>query len=586
MTCSSCDQKNYNSSVGSCSTSSTDSSNIKYTGPNLTCSDISTNSSVETAIQALDAAICENSGINWSAFEYNCLPTLCECSITSAASFVDAITAQLCTTNTSLISLTSSYNDFVLETSSNFTNIINPGLTLNCINVVNTDNLSQIFTKINSAICSLKGNFENPNFTFACINVFPSDNLLSVINKIGTELCSIDTRVTNIETNLLPTFNNTANCLNGTSNDSLYTTIGSITNLLCTKPSLNVNDLYSTCVPIGEDLTETLNLMLSNVDNLNKNRINGVNNYFNRSSRVELILNTVDEGNACFGYDLSIQDIGGLDEYAKVNSSDSTSDYLENKIIKGSGIDITVEDDEGYKTLVINATNEDTYQVKVKSDGSDTPGYLINKLNTSSSLDGAIVLTDAYESTSDSLVITPSLNYTTLASKILQTIIDDTSLSNIFCTMLACQCECSSSTTNRRLVQIRFRNEGSVPLTFSSNIAQLSTPSTLYSGAVTINNSEGFNTGYFYITDTTSDVKLSITLQNNTNPTELFYHIYATETDGITPITGSDNVNGALTYSNSVVFDPYASTGYTLGNPLPTNTTIKLYVIVSDSSFD
>jgi len=585
MACSSCDQKNYNSSVGSCSTSSTDASNIKYTGPNLTCSDISTNSSVETAIQALDAAICENSGINWASFDYNCLPTLCECEISSASTFVDAITNQLCSIVTTASSFRTDYDNFTDSVESDFNNIVNPELTLTCINVTNSDTIYQIFQKINTSICSINSNLNSPEYSFPCINVGGSDSVFSTIQKIGDEVCSIDSRVTTIENNLLPTFNNSGSCLSTTgTNDSLYSTVVAIRNLLCQKPSLDVEDLSSNCDNVGSDLTSTLNNVLGNLDYLNSKTINSVN-VNSESSKVELFITPVD-GNPCAGYDLSIRDTGGLDTMVKISSGDSTSDYLANKIVNGAGINIYTDSEEGYETLIIENTNLDSYQLKVKSDGSDTPGYLINKLNTSSSLDGAIVLTDAYESTSDSLVITPSLNYTTLASKILQTIIDDTSLSNIFCTMLACQCECSSPTTNRRLVQIRFRNEGSVPLTFSSNIAQLSTPSTLYSGAVTINNTEGFDTGYFYITDTTSDVKLSITLQNNTNPTELFYHIYATETDGTTPITGSDNVNGALTYGNSVVFDPYASTGYTLGNPLPTNTTIQLYVIVSDSSFD
>jgi hypothetical protein len=81
------------------------------------------------------------------------------------------------------------------------------------------------------------------------------------------------------------------------------------------------------------------------------------------------------------------------DEKVKVNSSDNTSDYLQNKIEAGSNISITTKTCGGSETIVISADDQvspvqsDGTDEKVKISSSDgTPGYLQDKLSAGSNV--------------------------------------------------------------------------------------------------------------------------------------------------------------------------------------------------------
>src|SRR5687768_15827903 len=78
-----------------CGTNVGDSKCIAYTGPNLSCSGIETNDSVQTALQKIDEQICAVTG-DYSAYSYNCLVDWWGESITTEGDFVDAITSYAC----------------------------------------------------------------------------------------------------------------------------------------------------------------------------------------------------------------------------------------------------------------------------------------------------------------------------------------------------------------------------------------------------------------------------------------------------------------------------------------------------------
>src|SRR5689334_7513948 len=90
----------YNSNCTDCNTACNgnivDSKCVGYYGPNLVCSTISTNDSLELALQKIDEILCSTSG-DYSTYDIHCLPG----PITTEAQFVSVITDYLCTLNDS-----------------------------------------------------------------------------------------------------------------------------------------------------------------------------------------------------------------------------------------------------------------------------------------------------------------------------------------------------------------------------------------------------------------------------------------------------------------------------------------------------
>jgi len=80
---------------------------------------------------------------------------------------------------------------------------------------------------------------------------------------------------------------------------------------------------------------------------------------------------------------------GGADEKAKVSSNDTTTNYLENKIVAGSNVTVVVNNEGGDEQLQISATTSGIAgpDEKVKVSSNDTTeNYLYNKITTTSPL--------------------------------------------------------------------------------------------------------------------------------------------------------------------------------------------------------
>ena len=102
---------------------------VVYTGPNLSCSGIETNDSLETALQKIDEQICSATG-DYSSYQMNCLPTYWGQAITTESEFVDAITTYACATSTSLSTfLSTTFPAYVSSIDSRFSLIEYPGIT-------------------------------------------------------------------------------------------------------------------------------------------------------------------------------------------------------------------------------------------------------------------------------------------------------------------------------------------------------------------------------------------------------------------------------------------------------------------------
>ena len=205
-----------------CGTNVGDSKCIAYTGPNLACSGIETNDSVETALQKIDEQICTVTG-DYSSYQFNCLTEWLGESITTEAEFVDAITAYACEITENLESFTGvTFPSYQSSVAARFEAIEGPGITCTIAGVTAADDLDTILTKYCTALGDLNTDLSITGVDWdQCFTVTtPPTTIAEAFSLVIDQICQVEAAGATF-----PTFNNSENCIAGTSTDSLVTTI-------------------------------------------------------------------------------------------------------------------------------------------------------------------------------------------------------------------------------------------------------------------------------------------------------------------------------------------------------------------------
>lgn len=411
-----------------CSGSTQSSCDCTYTGNNLACSGINKNDSLNTLVEKIDAQICSIQG-DYSSYNFNCLTTWWGESITTEAEFVDAITDYACT-------LKSDFDSFVETTFANYQTAVDarfdaievPGITCSTASVTNTDTLQQVLTKYCTKFGSIDTALALSSVTWdQCFTVpVAPTTIAGGFNLLIDQICSLQTDV-----QPLPTFDNTGNCLEGTSTDTLVETIDAIINRLCYTPIWNTgdDDVYYGCVPKnnvggGENqLQNVVNNLLSATSDLIENKVVTWSGDF--------VVEQVDPENACLGLSVSLATPLNQDRKVAVNATDDTPGELIDKLAAGDNITLTVIGSNPNKQLEISA---DVDHKVLASNTDDTPGFLVDKV--SGDTDEGITLTPTYNPTSKKVDFNLDVDMDTLVNSILTKISSDTTLRGVFCSIV------------------------------------------------------------------------------------------------------------------------------------------------------
>lgn len=249
-----------------CGNTVTSSACVQYLGPNLSCSGILTNDSLEVALQKIDTQICSAIG-DYSTYQFNCLPTWLGSAIITEAEFVEAITGYTCQTRTNLDDfLNVDFPAYQAAVTVLLNNVDVPGITCSIAGITNTDTIAQALTKYCTAITEIEDDIDISSVTWNdCFTVVsPPATIAAGFQLLSDQICSVKA-----SSSTLPTFNNTANCLVGGATDSLVSTVGQIITRLCILPKLNNASLTSSCITIpapAADLQTLLQNMLNKMD--------------------------------------------------------------------------------------------------------------------------------------------------------------------------------------------------------------------------------------------------------------------------------------------------------------------------------
>lgn len=308
---------------------------VIYTGPNLSCSGVETNDSLETILQKIDEQICSAVG-DYTTYQFNCLDDWFGDAITSEAVFVNAMTEYACEISTNLTTFTDvtfvTYQD---EVDARFEDIEVPAITCSSASVTNTDTLQQVLTKYCTKFAAIDTalDISSVDWNDCLVVVTTPDTIAEGFQLLADQICVVKDAMPAS----LPTFNNSTSCIAGGTTDSLVTTIGLIKTRLCEGPTFDRTDLTWECLTVptfssNQDITAALQGLIDQVSDLIAD--------FPHFDEGDFAVTSV--GGACDGKAIALQTPLDVDRFVAVSSSDTSPGTLFTKLsTPNSSVSIT-----------------------------------------------------------------------------------------------------------------------------------------------------------------------------------------------------------------------------------------------------
>lgn len=390
MSCKDCSTSNVsffpvlNQGVSPCSTgdceSTIDSKCVIYSGATLNVINPSS-LDIETIIIKIND-ILANLGdgvINWEEIDTRCLG-----GTSSLYDFILNVINSLCDLEETVSGIEESASSFESSTDDRLVLLEVPNITTcGTLGLTSVDTLQQVLTKLKNAICANKTALDISGITWdVCgFSTTPPASIKTAFVSILEMICSIKNSLPEIDS--LPTFDN-RDCLNGSAIDNLETTIDLLKIAVCEiDGSFNAALLDFECVSSGGDLQTTIQNIITAVSDVEKGLITAIDtNYF------ELV--DVGSSGSCLGKKLN---------------------------------------------FIYPITDEN-----VAIDNTDTPGYLIDKLEGLNSLISIDVT-----KVGTKLRISASIDDEAFISHILNTININSTLKNLFCSIVCESADCAPS---------------------------------------------------------------------------------------------------------------------------------------------
>lgn len=426
-----------NSLCPDCTGSIVTSSCVVYGGPNLACSTILNQDTLDVALQKIDTRLCTVTG-SYATYNMGCIN---DGTVSTEADFVAAITGYVCNLNTTygLFSGTTfpAYQDTV---DSRFMALEKPGITDTVTGMGPGNTLAEDLGLLGTAIGTLRGELDITAIPWSsCFSVpTPPVTVADAIALLNTELCLVKGSGSGGTT--LPVFNNTGSCLSAPgSAESLVDTVTKIRTRVCQSPILTNNTLSAGSVVIPTaitDLNGTLQAVLTQLDALSK-----LAPVFHAG---DFTTAPVDPSNTYKGVTVSLATASVQDRFVAATASDTTPGTLVDKLSEGTNITLDSTTTPG--KVIINSTGGSGNSL-VKANINDTnPGVLDNKIAFTSPING-FSLSAAYNPTLGQVVFSPSLDMAAFAAAFMGMLENDPTLKAQFCALVAsCPSPCAAPT--------------------------------------------------------------------------------------------------------------------------------------------
>lgn len=318
-----------------CGSSVQSSACVQYKGPNLSCSGIETDDSVEVALQKIDEQICSAIG-DYSNYQFNCLPDWWGASISTEAEFVNAITDFTCEINDTVDTfINTTFSTYQSTVNSRFLVIETPGTVCSIAGLSGSESLQEVLDSYCDIITDISDEIDVTSYSVdwdQCMAATAPTTLEEAFSLVIDQICSVEA-----SSGSLPTFNNTTSCLPSPgSSDSLVSTIDKIKTYICALPELDNGNLSSTCITVPgttNDLEGILQNILDALDELKQNYVTFDTGDFDVTATGE---------DPCSGITVALQTPIDQDRFVAVSASDASPGTLFTKLSSPVGtIEIT-----------------------------------------------------------------------------------------------------------------------------------------------------------------------------------------------------------------------------------------------------
>lgn len=390
-----------------------------YTGPDLPCSGIETGDTLEVALEKLDTQVCSALG-DYSTYQFNCLPAWLGDTITTEAEFVDAITAYACEIAENLLTVTSvTIPALEASVAGDIAAVSEPAITCAAAGVTSGDDLNTILAKYCIKFGELDTAIDITGVSWSnCLASSTPATIDEAFQLVEDQICEVYALASAAA--VLPTFNNSANCLAGGVADTLVETIDAIITYTCSIFDVGAINWYCLDDNAATDLQGAFQaLVIATNENLEQ-AITEVS--------ADFVLELVNPLDPCEGMSLSLATpLVNNDRLVASDPADLNPGTLEDKILAGDNISLAIVGEQ----LEITAEND---HLLLAGPGDATPGLLIDKV--AGSTDMGVTLTPSYNGVDELVDFTLDVNMETLATNLLIQIIGNPVLLAQFCEMV------------------------------------------------------------------------------------------------------------------------------------------------------
>ena len=386
-----------------------DATYIIYTGLNLPYIGVTTNTNLAVALSDINTAVNNmNPAPDYSGYNLYCVKqTDGTTHPTNTQNFAEGISKNLCDFHTAYNTFTGTTYPAAISTLTNAVNgLINPAITYAPFSITDTDTITQVLNKNFTGIGTILTAIDPSGGTWSTLSITPPTTITTGFNSLISYIDSMNTTIAGKQP-LLPTFNNTINCLDQGDEDSLAATLGYLITYACNLPTFTTSGFTWGGINTASNLQDTVQSIANSTNYLlTYSVISGANGISNTAI-----------GGAYDGYRVSMDQ-----EYMPYYKVALTTDiagqqrFLDEKIV-GDGTTIVINTD-GDTLVVSSLIPNPNYKVKVIST-DPTPNYLIDKFSATKDPNWGVIVTQNVTPSNTQVAINATLDPLILAQNLL-----------------------------------------------------------------------------------------------------------------------------------------------------------------------
>lgn len=389
---------------------------VFYTSGNTTTIPIVNGQTLDVILKNIDAAInTHNTAPDYSGYNLYCVKQVDGTTHpTNTQNFAEGISKNLCdfhTTYTTFVGGQYVSDLGVLTTA--VTGLQSPGLIYVPFSITNTDTTTQVWNKVFAGLNVLGTNTTTSTFdpftaNWSTLSISPSHSTITTWNNVIAYLSALATTVSGKQL-AIANIDNSGNCLSsigGTNNDTIRATVLLLTTLACSLPVYTAGSITWGGVSTGTTLQNSIQNIVNTSSSLLTNTVQGAG--------TGLAISAI--GSTYQGKKLAIDNTYTQLYKAMITSSDTTPNFINSKFAAGTGISLAVLNSGGNEQLQITNSSPVTNKVAVNSSDSSAD-YLVNKIPSTGDPQWGLSLTSSASGDNSNLQLIPSIGNPFLLSQ-------------------------------------------------------------------------------------------------------------------------------------------------------------------------